>query len=128
MSVHTRKSHIRNSIEVIVDDVTKIKFTIPRKVSRELFTFLRLHQINIDKNELIPADQVFKNLDQKHGKIGVTIKGLRARDNLTQLDLAKKLKIHQTHVSQIENGKRCIGKKLAQKLATVFHSDYRLFL
>jgi len=81
-----------------------------------------------DEDELIPADEAFKDLDQKYGKIGVTIRGLRFRDGLTQADLAKKLNIHQGHVSQIEHSKRAIGKKLAQKLAKIFHTDYRLFL
>lgn len=69
-----------------------------------------------------------KDLDEKHGSVGAIIRGLRVRDELTQADLACKLRIHQTHVSEMENKKRVIGKKMAQKLAKIFNTDYRLFL
>ena len=79
-------------------------------------------------DELIPASEVFKDLDEKHGSVGATIRGLRARDALSQAELARKLRIHQTHVSEMKNKKRVIGKKMAQKLAKIFNTDYRLFL
>ena len=74
------------------------------------------------------SNEIFKILDQKYGKVGTTIRGLRIRDGLTQKQLAHKLNIHQVHISQIERGKRVVGKKLAQKLAKVFRTDHRLFL
>jgi ribosome-binding protein aMBF1 (putative translation factor) len=79
-------------------------------------------------DELIPADEVFKNLHQKYGKVGTTIRGFRSRDGMTQVELAKKLNIRQSHVSQMEHGKRVIGKKMAQKLAKLFNTHYQLFL
>jgi|SaaInlStandDraft_3_1057020.scaffolds.fasta_scaffold05359_2 DNA-binding XRE family transcriptional regulator len=128
MSEHMRRSHTDDSIEVTIKDATKITFSIPREASAELFTFLYLHQIGRTRNDLVPSEKVFRDLDKKYGKVGVTIKGFRVRDGLTQLELANKLHIHQVHVSQIENGKRTVGKKLAQKLAKIFRTDYRLFL
>lgn len=68
------------------------------------------------------------NLPEKYGKVGLTIRGLRIRDGLTQKELTKKLNIYQTHISQIEHGRRIVGKNLAQKLAKIFRTDYRLFL
>lgn len=38
------------------------------------------------------------------------------------------LLIAQTNISQMELGKRTIGKNLAKKLAAFFKTDYRLFL
>ena len=55
---------------------------------------MELIKIIVKKDKLIAADKVFKNLDKKYGKTGVTIRGLRIRDGLTQKDLAKKLTIH----------------------------------
>ena len=127
MSALMRKHHTEDLIEVTVHDSSNIKFIIPRNASEKLLSFLEALQSD-DESNLIPADEVFKNIDKKYGKVGVTIRGFRVRDKLTQKDLAKKLNIHQTHISQIENGKRVIGKKLAQKLAKVFHTNYRLFL
>jgi DNA-binding XRE family transcriptional regulator len=128
MSAHTKKPHTNNLIEIIVQGTTQQKFILPRKVSPILLAFLRSLQIKQKENILVPANEVFKTLNKKYGKIGTTIRGLRAREELTQTELAKKLNIHQAHVSQIENGKRAIGKKLAKKLAKVFNTDYRLFL
>ena len=128
MSVLTRKHHTNDSIEIIVRGATQKKFIFPRSVSPRLFAFLRTLKTDNEKNDLISSHNVFKNLDSKYGKVPATIKGLRARDNLTQTKLAKKLHIHQTHISQIERGKRVIGKKLARKLAKTFNTDYRLFL
>ena len=107
---------------------SKTKFIIPRSALFKLLNFLQSLQFRDVNNEVISADEVFKNLDKKHGKTGITIRGLRIRDGLTQKELAHKLNIHQTHISQIENGKRIVGKNLAQKLAKVFRTDYRLFL
>ncbi len=91
-------------------------------------SFSQSLQSQVDSEDEIPADEVFKDIDKKYGKVGAIIRGCRARDGLTQKQLARRLRIHQVHISQIENGKRVVGKKLAQKLAQVFNTDYRLFL
>ncbi|MFA6527036.1 MAG: helix-turn-helix domain-containing protein [Candidatus Babeliales bacterium] len=128
MLAHTKKPLIKDSIEIIVPGTPKRKFVIPRRMSPQLLKFLTSIQVNENDDELIPADEVFKDLDQKYGKVGVTIRGFRFRDEMTQVELAKKLNIRQSHVSQMEHGKRVIGKKLAQKLAKLFNTHYQLFL
>jgi DNA-binding XRE family transcriptional regulator len=128
MSAHTRRLLTKDSIEVTVHGDSNAKFIISRSSSQKLLNYLELLQSHDEDEELIPADEVFRSLDQKYGKVGATIRGFRVRDDLTQKDLAKKLNIHQVHVSQIENGKRVVGKNLAKKLAKLFHTDYRLFL
>lgn len=128
MSAHTRKLLTNDSIKVTVHGNLDTNFTIPYKDSRKLFDFLHSLQSYEEDDVLISADEVFKDIDKKHGKVGVTIRGLRVRDGLTQRDLSQKLNIHQSHISQIENGKRVVGKNLAHKLAKVFHTNYRLFL
>ena len=59
---------------------------------------------------------------------GTVIRGLRCRDGLTQQALAKLAGIPQRHISEMENGKRPIGKQNAHKLATAFNTDPRMFL
>jgi len=95
---------------------------------KKVSTSLEKIQVHDDDEELVPADEVFKDIHKKYGKQGANIRGFRFRDNLTQAELAKKLNILQSHISQMEHGKRVIGKKLAQKLAHIFNTDYRLFL
>ncbi|OGR03918.1 MAG: transcriptional regulator [Deltaproteobacteria bacterium RIFOXYD12_FULL_50_9] len=58
----------------------------------------------------------------------VAIRAYRHRENLTQRQLAEQTGIPQRHISEMENGKRVIGKELAKMLAKVLNVDYRAFL
>ena len=59
---------------------------------------------------------------------GTALKGARTKEGLTQAALGEAAGIPQRHVSEMENGKRPIGKETARKLAAVLHVDYRVFL
>lgn len=59
---------------------------------------------------------------------GTYLSGARHREGLTQRQLAERTVIPQRHVSEMENGKRPIGKENAKKLATVLNADYRTLL
>ena len=59
---------------------------------------------------------------------GVSIRGARSKEGLTQKQLATMIGVAQHHVSEMENGKRPIGKEMAKKLAAALNIDYRVFL
>lgn len=59
---------------------------------------------------------------------GTIVRGLRCRDGLTQAGLSKLTDIPTRHISEMENGKRPIGKQNARKLAAAFNTDPRMFL
>ena len=59
---------------------------------------------------------------------GSYLKGMRYREALTQEQLAAMTGIPRRHLSEMEAGKRTIGKATAHKLAEALHADYRLFL
>jgi DNA-binding XRE family transcriptional regulator len=59
---------------------------------------------------------------------GISIRGYRARGDLTQKQLADLTGIHQRHISEMENGKRTVGKEWAKKLAKALNCDYRALL
>lgn len=59
---------------------------------------------------------------------GTILRGLRHRDELTQADLAARAGVPRNHISEMENGKRPIGKQTARKLAEVLNTDPRMFL
>lgn len=60
---------------------------------------------------------------------GVALRGARGKEGLTQKQLAFMVGIAQHHISEMENGKRPIGKETAKKLAEALNvSDYRIFL
>ena len=52
----------------------------------------------------------------------------RFKRSLTQTKLSEITGIPQHHISEMENGKRPIGKEMAKKLAKAFKLDYRVFL
>ena len=61
--------------------------------------------------------------------LGSALRGARAREGLTQRELAERTGIPQRHISEMESGKRPIGKERARKLAEALGvGDYRVFL
>jgi len=58
----------------------------------------------------------------------VALRAYRHREGLTQKQLAELTGIPQNHISDMENGKRTIGKERARKLAQALHCDYRRLL
>ena len=82
------------------------------------------------KSESFPWREVFKEDLEKHGEVGVYLRGARARERLTQKELAQKLGkgVSQHHISEMENKKRTISVAMAKKLASVLHAYYRMLL
>jgi hypothetical protein len=59
---------------------------------------------------------------------GHALVGFRCKEGLTQVELSKMTGIPQRHISEMEHGKRPIGKKRAKILAKALNIDYRIFL
>lgn len=74
----------------------------------------------------IPAEELSPEL--LTNPQGVYLKGTRYREDLTQVQLSELTGIPRRHISEMEAGKRSIGKATAHKLADALHADYRLFL
>lgn len=73
-------------------------------------------------------EKVFAGINRKYTKPGALLRGIRIRENLTQVQMAKKIKVTQSDISQMENGTRKIGRKIAQRIEKLFGVDYRSFL
>jgi DNA-binding XRE family transcriptional regulator len=58
----------------------------------------------------------------------VALRAYRHREGLTQKQLAERSGIPQHHISEMENGKRSIGKERAKRLAAALNCDYRRLL
>jgi len=76
----------------------------------------------------IPWREAAKKDIEKYSESGVMLRGSRYKDDITQRELAKAIGISQHHISEMENGKRPIGKEMAKRLAKFFKTDYRVFL
>jgi DNA-binding XRE family transcriptional regulator len=109
----------------IMEKYTELCIRVPVQDVAMIRELLRSsgHALDISERELYSAEEVFP--DSHPGKI---LKGLRVREGLTQLQLAEKTGLKHHHISEMEHGKRVIGKEMAKRLAAVLHASYRMFL
>ncbi len=77
---------------------------------------------NQDGEVLYTRQEVFP--DAHPGKV---VRGLRTKEGITQEELASRLGIAQTRVSEIESGKRPISRNMAQKLSEAFNVWPKMF-
>jgi predicted transcriptional regulator len=71
----------------------------------------------------IPWGEVYPDFNPS-----TALRGARKRENLTQKELASLIGISQTNISEMEHGKRPIGKEMAKRFARALNVDYRIFL
>lgn len=99
MSAHTRTHHTKHPVK--------------RKAKEE---------------KSLPWEEVYKKEIKKHGEAGIALRGLRAREGLTQKQLGERIGVSQNHISEMENKKRPIGKAMAKRLEKAFKVSYKVFL
>jgi len=80
------------------------------------------------KERSISWREVFKDEIDKYTEAGLMLRSCRITEELTQKDLAEIIGVSQHHISEMEHGKRPIGKTMAKKLGEFFKVDYRRFL
>ncbi len=81
----------------------------------------------VDTSDSIPWRELFPEYKDEELP-GVCLAGLRLKEGMTQKRLSELTGIPQGHISEIENGKRPIGKKRAKILAKVLNVGYKIFL
>jgi len=80
-----------------------------------------------DVSGSIPASELFQ--DFENGILpGFALLGARTKENITQKQLFKITGIPQSHISEMENNKRAIGKKIARILGQALGVSYKVFL
>lgn len=90
---------------------------------RQIAKTLGLH----DATESFTVEEAFP--EYAVNPLGSALRGARHREGLTQRQLAEMTGIHQRHISEMESGKRQIGRERAKRLAKALHvADYRVFL
>jgi DNA-binding XRE family transcriptional regulator len=76
-----------------------------------------------EDDRLYSIEEVFPNFHA-----GNILRGFRAREEMTQAGLAVKVGVKAANISEMERGKRTIGKEMAKRLAKVFKVSYKVFL
>lgn len=78
-------------------------------------------------DEALPWRSVMKDIIGDN-ECGIILKASRLESELTQSELASKIKDTQPNIAAMESGKRAISKVMAKKLSAVLNVDYRVFL
>lgn len=81
----------------------------------------------VDTSDSVPWRDAYPDCSENQ-LIGKALAGARYREGLTQIQLAELTGIPQRHISEMENGKRVIGKEMAKRLANALNASYKLFL
>ncbi len=76
-----------------------------------------------DEDRLYTVEEVFPEM-----RPGDILRGARHREGLTQAQLAAMIGVKPSHISEMETGKRPIGKDMAKRLAKALNTTYQVFL
>ena len=112
--------------------LTEISFTVPSanadsvcKAVRSILELIQLRQplgVN-DDNALYTVEDVIPESTP-----GFRLRGLRAREGITQKQLAERLGIRQHHVSEMEKGSRLISLDMAKRIGEAYGVSYKVFV
>jgi hypothetical protein len=81
----------------------------------------------VDTRETVPWREVFPPIPDGE-RPGRMLRAARTKEGVTQSQLAQRTGIPQRHISEMEHGKRPIGKARAKQLTEVLHVDYHVLL
>lgn len=113
MQVHTKKLHTENLVPIQLMVHPANVTTIIRYVEQ------------LEKSGSTP----WREVAGRRGSIPASIlRGARSKAEITQTRLSELTGIPQRHISEMEQGKRPIGKETARKLAEALNVDYNVFL
>jgi DNA-binding XRE family transcriptional regulator len=116
MRAHTKK-HPTNEVVTVTLRVRRSNVPLLRRYAESLET---------EEERSYTIAEVFPEYIGKEQQ--VALRAYRHREGLTQKRLAELTGIPQHHISEMENGKRTIGKERAKRLAEALHCDYRRLL
>ena len=100
--------------------------TFLKKKAEDIINIIK--EFEVTENDRKEIEELFYKLDKAYTKPGLALKGSRTKENISQKKLANLLGIPQSNVSEMENGKRSIGKKMARRLSKILNIHYKVFL
>jgi ribosome-binding protein aMBF1 (putative translation factor) len=132
MSAHMREpntdSHKFFYVKVEIPNSKVISYSFPLSHQKEIKDFLNKQHEEEDDDSPVAWEVLAKERIEKYKKSGLVLRGMRYREGFSQKKLAKESGVSQNEISNIENGKRTVGKKIAEKLSNALNFDYRLLL
>lgn len=117
-NTHGMKKHTKHSNDILCIQHAGVIYHFPKKVAQKY----------IVAEDLINSDNIFADINKRYTKPGALLRGLRARERMTQIAMAQRIKVTQSDISQMENGTRKIGRTIAKRIEKLFGTNYRSFL
>jgi transcriptional regulator with XRE-family HTH domain len=81
---------------------------------------------HLRNNEMVPWGNAYPEYSEGQ-LIDKALAGVRYREGLTQTQLSEMTRIPQRHISEMEHGKRPIGKEMAKRLGKALNISYKVF-
>ena len=101
-------------------------YKVPEEIAKKLVASLKKYK---EKEISLPWQEVLKDdINAAGEEPAYFVRAARKGAGMTQTRLAEKLRMPQSNLSQIERGRRPVGKTLAKRLEKIFNVDYRVFL
>ena len=107
-------------------DTVELRFIGPSARRHEAIEALKTMGFR-DVGDTVPWQDCFPDLLPEELP-GRSLRGARAKEGMTQRELAHRTGIPQRHISEMENGKRPIGKEMARRLGKALNIDPKVFL
>ena len=107
-------------------EIVELRVRGPRKKKNKAIKALRDLGFS-DMSDAIPFEEAFPEYEDGK-RPGIVLSGIRMREELTQAELAEKTGLPQSHISEMESGKRPIGVKTAKILGKALNVGYKVFL
>jgi len=114
----TKKRHTKN--------IQKVRYIGPAEKIEKLDQVAKSLGL-VDLSDSVPWRELFPEFDEKSSP-SIALRGARRKENLTQKELAHLTGIPQGHISEMENGRRTIGKESAKRLGKALNISYKVFL
>ena len=119
MLAHTKKHHT---------EAVAIKFIGPVTNRKKALSSLKaLGFMSLEEENYVTMNELFPDVTEDKSP-GVILAGARGKESMTQKQLAEKCGIPQSHISEMERGKRAIGPKTAKILGAALNIGYKVFL
>ena len=118
MLEHTKKPHTEKMVMLTFRGPDEKRKEATRLLEKLGFEFLA---------PFVPWKEAFPQYGDEDLP-GVCLKAARERKGMTQKQLSEETGIPQRHISEMENGKRPIGKKNARAFSGILDVGYKVFL
>ena len=125
MSERTKKRHIDTTHDIIT--IMGKRFVTSRKTLNAILTLISSNP-DVKEEPAILYDEIVADKIKKIGKGAMALKGARARENITQKQLAGKLGLKPVVIADIENGCQKISLNISKKLGKLFNINNKVFL